>query len=498
MIIVRSFILIVLAASLAALAAGCSGGNGGGSKKPSIRSFEASPATLPLSGGVVTLTWDVKHADALFLEPGPGLVTGTGATITVTGPTSFLLTARNSKGDDLAVATVSVAAPITVSGTVAQLSGSRMPNIPVFVHGHEPVLTADDGTFSVPGVSPPYDVSVVHPFSTTATSYLGLTVPNPNLLMLTNTAEFSATSIDGTLSPGFPSAVGVSNRVCSRIAGGGGLTLAADETTGNFSLTSLSWDGNSDTTASIAAFLYNAPDDGLPPTSFISYGSRTTPLENGNAPVVAQNITLAPISGITLAGTYSLPADFTFSSVNASIEFAPLAGCSFPFSSNDTGSFSLIAPSVPSTTARVDVSASSAGASIQATRRGLTATTTGIDLTLTEPPLLIVPVPNSNGVSLDTNFTWTPYPDGLFVLLVIGGAPGQPNFVVFTDQTHAKVPDLSVIGLGLPPDADYAWALLSLRPFVDLQELVTTGSILPPGDLYEQATPNARPFHTAP
>jgi hypothetical protein len=80
---------------------------------PVIRSFQASPASLPEGGGDTTLQWDVLGSGVtLSLEPGPGNVTGlTSTTVPVAKTTTWLLVASNAAGVTRSAVTVEVGAP---------------------------------------------------------------------------------------------------------------------------------------------------------------------------------------------------------------------------------------------------------------------------------------------------------------------------------------------------------------------------------------------------
>jgi IPT/TIG domain len=77
-------------------------------EKPSIVSFVATPATLPVGGGTSKLSWEVKGADTISIDQSVGVVTGTFKDVNVTSTTQYKLTAVNSGGTVSASATVTV------------------------------------------------------------------------------------------------------------------------------------------------------------------------------------------------------------------------------------------------------------------------------------------------------------------------------------------------------------------------------------------------------
>lgn len=95
--------------------------SGGSAANPSITSFTATPASLPMGGGTVTLAWAVAGATSLSISPGVGAVTPvtTGsATASVTTSTSFMLSATNAAGTVTQAAAVCVPTrPVTLAVT---------------------------------------------------------------------------------------------------------------------------------------------------------------------------------------------------------------------------------------------------------------------------------------------------------------------------------------------------------------------------------------------
>ncbi len=95
--------LALLAASLASLAA-C--GNG---SRPTISSFAATPSELT-AGQSAVLSWSVKGATALRIDPDIGAVTGTSLDVSPAATTTYTLTATNAAGNATRQVTVTVAA----------------------------------------------------------------------------------------------------------------------------------------------------------------------------------------------------------------------------------------------------------------------------------------------------------------------------------------------------------------------------------------------------
>jgi hypothetical protein len=88
---------------------------------PTITSFTATPSSVPMDGGTVTLTWNVSGATTLSIDNAVGSVTPlTAGTVTpnVTAATTFTLTATNANASTTASASVCVASgPVTAAVT---------------------------------------------------------------------------------------------------------------------------------------------------------------------------------------------------------------------------------------------------------------------------------------------------------------------------------------------------------------------------------------------
>ncbi len=77
---------------------------------PAITAFTATPASLPIGGGAVTLSWATTDAASLTIDNGVGGVTGTSKVVNVTANTTFTLSATNATGTASRTTAVSIAA----------------------------------------------------------------------------------------------------------------------------------------------------------------------------------------------------------------------------------------------------------------------------------------------------------------------------------------------------------------------------------------------------
>ena len=78
---------------------------------PVITSFTATPSSI-LAGQSSTLAWQVTGTDAVAIDQGVGIVTGTSVSVTPAATTVYTLTASNGSGSSTAQTTVSVTPPV--------------------------------------------------------------------------------------------------------------------------------------------------------------------------------------------------------------------------------------------------------------------------------------------------------------------------------------------------------------------------------------------------
>lgn len=203
---------------------------------PSITTFTASPTSLAVGGGSVTLAWTVSGATALSIDNGVGPVTPlTSGTVApaVTASTPFTLTATNANGLSVATASVCVAsgavtAAITSPTSYTQCTDSFLTSI-VMTNGSCQVVTitvigfvSTAGTCNYSGPSDYTSANANLPFSvdagTTETVFdltngqIGCCVTPPCSINCTDTLEWTLTTNVGPISAAAaPFTVNVSN-----------------------------------------------------------------------------------------------------------------------------------------------------------------------------------------------------------------------------------------------------------------------------------------------
>ena len=126
------------------------------------------------------------------------------------------------------------------------------------------------------------------------------------------------------------------------------------------------------------------------------------------------------------------------------------------------------APDIPNSSLAVSANAmNGAGAFIEATRSGLSADAS-VDLTLPAAPEANSPADGATNVGPTTAFSWSAYPNGVYMLMVFPEKYG-PAFFVFTANTSATIPSLST----LASRTSLYWYVVAAAPLANVDDLTT-------------------------
>jgi hypothetical protein len=230
--------------------------------------------TATLSGSSGPITWTLAGPGTL--DPATGSTSSYTPPQSVDQPTTATVTA--SAGAALvASGTVTVLPPSTtieVVGLVVGIPGNGLPGLTVAI-GDRTTVTDANGRFSIPGVTAPYDLTIVSPGAPPMVGiYQGLTRPRPILVFL-----FFVT-------PGEPNVAFVSGRVSEGdpIPSDGeftGAVFASPEASGLLTLGSrdytlpLSWFGPNSTVGTVHVLQWKSPGPARIPTAYTGFGSVT-------------------------------------------------------------------------------------------------------------------------------------------------------------------------------------------------------------------------------
>jgi hypothetical protein len=426
---------------------------------PKIRSFTASESNLPLPGGEVTLTWDVKSESSLELRPFPGAVHGTGITLSVGESTEFTLVAKGNGRTDRETIRVGVGDPFAVIGRVLRPGYGPAANFGVYVKGvTEPAFTNSVGNFRIEGVVAPYDLVILDPdIASSVIVYQGLTRPDPTVVALVASNPYSA-GIGGTLSGvPFPTPTpppASQTLVHTFMPAGFRSTIGVNAATGAWN-SSLSWGNSSEASVKVTALRFVVGADGLPST-FPGYARSTEQIVDGVGLVV--NPVLAPVPATSLSGSIirdeSLDSAYVWPVIDFGGQAVPQSAptllaladiLDLPASLVGTSNtFQRSAPDVGVPFA-MSAQGSSPTGSITHVRRNLSAGASGITLDLPAPPRPLLPVQNAV-VTSGTQFAIQSDDQSVnYFRFELNG--GQRSISVLTADDSITFPDLSELGI---------------------------------------------------
>ena len=447
-------------ATLVALAACSSGGSGrsGGSDRgvptlsvyPGAWTVQAGGAPKQfvsvLSGSTDPVSWSIETAgDAAHVGSldGSGLYT----------PPAVLAVARDvvvkaTAGALVARATVHVTAlpgPFTVSGTVVDDVGKPYPGAKVFL-GVAAVTAAADGSFTIPDVAPPYDVTIAVESDSKVAKFVGVTDLTPVLWIWRGFPSARFATVKGVVThDGVPTIAEVYGPWASTYAvNASGYTLS-DTWFGDPSVTLIhraSWVGFDTTTGMPAAYWH---------------GSRVVALTE-NATITGQDIAMTAlptgrVSGTILAGGDGL--DLTSLGFTGTPHFDDgTAKTLFAYTMPDVplGPFALAVPVLPDGTFRLGLGASGVAGGTTRASAPVVPGQDGVTLSL---PAIPAPVSPADGATGHGAFSWTTAETG--GTDAVSFSCGATPILIYVYGAGRSVTIPSVPGITIPAGTSCDW-----------------------------------------
>ncbi len=472
--------------SLVPLLTACPGGGGGTpslaiSPKPStVTAGTVVTFNATLSNATGTINWTLSGAGSL------SATTGTSVTYTapasVPTPASVTLTATSGSLSDNVNFTIAAPAAITVAGTVIGINLQPVASAPVVITSGSTNLsttTNASGAFSVAGVTPPYDATVVTGGNRSLT-YKGLTRTDPTLIFLgVSPGASRSASLSGTVSggAGFPEPA---NHVTKTAFGSpealDNATAAPD--TGAYNMGTVSWSGPTTTTGNIHALQWLFDATNFLPTDYKGYGQKLNVALSDGGAFASQNVTMSGVSEAAISGSVTLPAGYNLASKRMSVGFADGSLIEVLSDFGASANFTYTTPNVTGATIQMRIATvNAAGTRVVTTKPGLAVNATGVSITLPAGSDLSLPPNAATNVNNSTTFSYTPFSGGVH-FVVFDGPGANPDYVVVTAAASTTIPNLSSVGLGLPPSKVYSWNVQGAAPFASVDAAAGPGGWL--------------------
>jgi len=361
---------------------------------------------------------------------------------------------------------------ITLSGRVQDRDAEPISGATVLA-GKSSVTSSSDGTFTIPGVVTPYDITAILPAQNTAVLYKGLTRPDPVLLYPDVTGAERTATISGTVPPAAGSVTVVLFVSSGRYAFGAG---RADATTGQYALT-VRWHGSYDTDPGQLSLLRLTTDATGLPTSYDGYASRPVTISAGGNfsgnDFAAVELSDPPEQSIS--GAIAVPASYALNARHLYVNFGR-GGLYWEEANPPSNAFTYTVPAqsgVAFAVAAVAVDGSSRWSSFF---RGISGNSSNVSIPLAAAPQLALPANGASGVDATTPFSWSQREEtGVNVFKVWPSNSTGPTYFVFTTAADANIPDLAAEGMGLTTGASYYWHIDRFFPVASVDDAAAEG-----------------------
>lgn len=444
-------------------------------------------------------------ATATWVLSGPGsLDRSQGVPVVYTPPASVAAVTPATLTATMGVLTASAAitidpAILVVTGRVVAASGAPIAGATVRA-GASSATTDATGTFTLSGVSPPYEIVATAPGGLLTSHYLELRRMDPTLVIFDLDPGFPRSGLaTGTLSgaAGFPSPAGHEAGVSFKSEqGAGGCAVQAGSST---YLLGAGWSGGPTVTGELHALQWQVDASGKV-VAYDGYGSRAGVTVADRSPATAgQDIALAAIPTRAVSGTILNPpgAAMTLFAVvgnGARIRVVPPPSDPSPFAPGFSSTFSIPTPGIPGATVDVVARKDYVGwGYMEVHRHGLAPDAGSVALEFADLPLQIAPASGAT-VGPGATFTWYAMPDHPVYVVSFRGSPGIPGYDVFTTHASLTVP----VGFPFPRGAAYTWFVRGSSAFSTLDDAAGPGGFLAPAPAYRIARSPDSPFTTAP
>jgi hypothetical protein len=358
---------------------------------------------------------------------------------------------------DGGMAGAGVSGPITVAGRVVDFFRRPAPGLRVTI-GQQEVLTGDDGEFSIAGVVPPYDVSLIASTSQSDFSfryyayvYQGLTRADPTLQVYYGRPERSSTVNLAVTGASF---VDESRRLIFAFSSPDGHYAASGI---NFETPSLypGWGGPILTAGNAHALLVlrSSTDTDAPPLAYEAY--RTTPLALSDEATSSLGLDLAAsaIPQATLTGSVDAGPFGEYTQLVAT-RFADGTALPLLRAESNQAAFSYLVPSLPGGSLTVAALAGPPGYSVVHADGVPAAADQNVALVLPRPVSPNAPA-NGSQAGPGTTFAWSSV--GQSAQVFVWHLESQEYFegiYVITSQSEIPYPEVPGYSMTLPTTDD--------------------------------------------
>jgi hypothetical protein len=348
-----------------------------------------------------------------------------------------------------------------LSGRVVDADGEPAAGVRVEATGTNGgtavVLTDDEGRFALNDAPAHYDLAAMPVGDRQAYVFEGLSTRTPTVTLFG--ARMSARSRVAALHVDDPSPTTASRIVL--------LAEPVDTATTRLTLVpltgaasgdaELSWVGDAAAKVNVYALRVVVDAETEAPLGFLGIG-----VVRGARILAGQRTTLRmqlePVEEDTIAGDVASPQGAAVEGIATSLRIGPRGTTAWlPGEAPATPSFALRVPSIPGMSVDVLAIGTSTDGTSSVKVGGLAPGSAGVRLELPRPPALFAPADGANDVTGATEFAWAPSAAGVHWVHFRPTSDAAPSVFVATEQSSARMPDLSALGLAIPAHTTYTW-----------------------------------------
>jgi hypothetical protein len=342
--------------------------------------------------------------------------------------------------------------------------------------------TASDGTFSLPAPTD-YDVTIVDPDGSTMSVYRGLTRRDPHLLHKPSASSVAARNVAlvmGEVSGGknYPltgtDAVDIfffSPQAEAYVLLAG--TLPQLDRGPTYGPLSPAWNGPSTLTGHLAALGTFSNRNNVGSSWWFADQPITVPATG----TIVANVALTPVAKIGIVhGSIAVPNGYYVTGTSFRYRFpGAYSTMALPYSSDRATTFDATLPNLLAGGLDLCVTAAGAPGTITTERCGIPLDAPSPSVTLDAPPTVLSPT-NGELVTVATRFSWTPYANGIHVLLLdpLNPTPKSPSIYLYTTSTSTTWPEgtTEMMAAAVPVNAAYECRVAGYGPYNSMDDAV--------------------------
>jgi hypothetical protein len=339
----------------------------------------------------------------------------------------------------------------TLTGTVIDGYTTPCPGVTIRIPGHSDVVTASDGTFSVPYVITPYDIAVLDIARNTGKIYVGLASTSPTFI---SDVPSQSQPRKATIQLTAPSAPGMTTTIIFA-----GMEMPLYGPIDSTATWNVQWGLPVDSVVT-DVFLVRHGGGALSISCNGTARKSLTIRAGGSHALAFQSAELvdppeADITGTILPSGGQSPVNVSYydARFDCGGQRLPIGGVT-----GYSTAFKLTVPIINGISFALHIEGTNGIGSSRTFLGDLTPGASGATVTLLGPPVLGAPSANANNIDSVQTLTWTaPAPVGVYRILLTPKNGDGPSYSVYTSAAGFDLGKLYKLAWGLKSGSYYTW-----------------------------------------